>query len=94
MAILPKEENIRQLPTNELQDKLKPIIGDVTPYIPMLERIIKGWGFRTPGWEYFGDELYYGFYETINGITYTRLYMDYVDALAEEILFIIDNELK
>ena len=94
MAFVPKEEKRRQLPTEELQDKLKPIIGNILPYEATLERIITEWGFRTPGYDDFDGEIYYGFCETIDGITYTKLYMDYVDALAEEILFIIENKLR
>ena len=88
MQIIPKESDRRKLPTEELQKKLKRYIGNITPYEAVLENIIKEWGFNFPGWEDFNGNTYYGFYATVNGKTNTVLLMEYVDALAEEIIFI------
>lgn len=88
-----KEETRRRLPTDELQKKLKPVIGEITPYEPMLERILKEWGFNLPGWNDDDETTYYGFYQNINGTTYMHLYPEYVDALAEEILFIVKHKM-
>ena len=94
MPIIPKESERRKLPTEELQNKLKRYIGNVTPYEAVLENIIKKWGYNLPGWENFDGTTYFGFYETINGKPKTVLKLEYVDALAEEIIFIKNNNLK
>jgi hypothetical protein len=93
MSIIPKEETRRQLPTEQLQKELKKYIGSIIPYEPALERIIIEWGFNLPGWDDFNGTLYYGFYGTANGITKTTLMLNYVDALAEEVIYVCSNGL-
>jgi hypothetical protein len=93
MPSIPKEEQRRVLPTEELQKKLKKYIGDITPYEAALERILTEWGFSLPGWDKFDGETYFGFYDSSGEKAITVLRLNYADALAEEILYLCENEI-
>lgn len=94
MKFLPIEENRRRLPTDRLQKELKKYIGDIEPYEPVLENIIKEWGYNLPGWQEMDGTIYYGFYEPLKDYTRTVLTLEYVDALAEEIIFINEEMMQ
>ena len=94
MGLTKKEHPRRIFPREELMEKLRPIIGHkVTPYAGTLELILKDWGFNLPGFEEINGDVYYGFHATVNSKTYTKLSMEYVDALAEEIIFVTEHKM-
>ena len=88
-----KDEKRRILCRDDIQKRLWKAGIKELGYESVLENIITEWGFNLPGWEDIDGTIYYGFMETINGKIYKSMYLTYVDALAEEILFILENEL-
>lgn len=87
------QENRRIVCSTELQKRLRKIGIKQIGYEKTLERILTEWGFNLPGIEEQDGNVYYGFYQEIEGVIYTHLDINYADALALEILFVTKHNL-
>lgn len=82
-----KTEIPRKFCTDKLLKELRKIGVKTDGYIYSMEAVLKNNGYMNPAMEQQGDSTYFGF--SIDG--YIRLYLNYADACAEKIIFIIQN---
>lgn len=85
MRLIIKEYKPRQCCTDKLLKKVRALGFDTDGYVRSMEEILKSNGFGLPK-EYFEDDSQY-FHFMIN-YKWIRFYLNYADALAEEIILL------
>lgn len=83
------EDIPRQYCTPDLLGRVRCLGYKSDGYIRSLEKIIKDRGFNLPGNEDIGGKIYYGFRHNNT----VKLYLNYCDAVANEIIFLHEKEL-
>lgn len=83
------EDVPRQYCTPELLNRVRCLGHKTDGYVRSLEKIIKDLGFNLPGSEEEEQRTYYGFRHG----NIMRLYVNYCDAVANEIIFLHEKEL-